>query len=933
MSRTFPNIGITGGFTTGESNWGDAMNANLLKLSALVQATAVNKVSITPPSPTNPSVYIFDNSHPTNPNKIAIYENATWTYITPQQGWTFYNIASATSEIFTSGVWSTVSGPDLSGVESDITAIENRLTAMASDNILDRTEKYDLVTQYQILQNEKAAILAQATAYGITTEKTNYDNAMTALTSYLIGLSPAYNDTTQDTVIVGTTFRQKITDVYSTRQILLNRMVGIGSTSAYLTNESAVVAADSLGVVSSFASAAGNLVVKTGNNVVSSGVTYSVVSSTNMTISINSSGAFSVTAMSANTATAILRAVYDGQTFDKIFSLAKALAGVQGATGSGTAGPAGSAGISGYLTNEAVSLFAYADGTVTSYSGATGSFKVFSGNTDVSSNFTLTAQSNPNAIVINFTNQTYTVTGGLDPNEDTASVTIRATGSGAYAGTILDKVFWIGKIKGGYEIVSTLPTTNLFIGRVVFLNSDEKLYRYATGGWTSVVPAVDISGQIVAAQIASGAITTAKFASGIEPVGIVTSVPSTKTTNTVFNTTDGKTYRWNGSAYINTVPSADISGQISDAQIAAVSAAKMTGQITSTQITDGSISTPKLAAGSVTAATIAAGSIDVTKLSVFPTNLQPDSQFKLPSLWWQDDESGSSTDGPLGTTTSGWYTEELLNATTSTTVGNRYATLWSSRAGMNNSARYVLYGRADQNNYFNCAPNTIYELKAGCANYSNQGFVLGIIWQNLAGSQISSTGYGWSAGEVSIKGQQVIAPAQAVRGLLVMYNESGSVFSGTIQVGNITIREAAGATLLVDGSITASKIAADTITAGQIAAGAISTTELASNAVTADRIAAGAITTDKLAANSIDAGKIQAGAINAGHIASNSIDANKIQAGAVTAAKMSVTDLGAISATVGLLRTATTGSRLEIESNQIRVYDGSNVLRVRLGIW
>ena len=51
------------------------------------------------------------------------------------------------------------------------------------------------------------------------------------------------------------------------------------------------------------------------------------------------------------------------------------------------------------------------------------------------------------------------------------------------------------------------------------------------------------------------------------------------------------------------------------------------------------------------------------------------------------------------------------------------------------------------------------------------------------------------------------------------------------------------------------------------------------------------------------------------------------------AAKISVTQLSAITATIGLLRTASTGARTEIEDNQIRVYDGSGTLRVRMGVW
>jgi len=54
--------------------------------------------------------------------------------------------------------------------------------------------------------------------------------------------------------------------------------------------------------------------------------------------------------------------------------------------------------------------------------------------------------------------------------------------------------------------------------------------------------------------------------------------------------------------------------------------------------------------------------------------------------------------------------------------------------------------------------------------------------------------------------------------------------------------------------------------------------------------------------------------------------------GTVTANKMSVTSLDAITATIGLLRTATTGERMELASNQLRAYNSSNVLVVELGI-
>lgn len=59
--------------------------------------------------------------------------------------------------------------------------------------------------------------------------------------------------------------------------------------------------------------------------------------------------------------------------------------------------------------------------------------------------------------------------------------------------------------------------------------------------------------------------------------------------------------------------------------------------------------------------------------------------------------------------------------------------------------------------------------------------------------------------------------------------------------------------------------------------------------------------------------------------------ASLIVDGSITAQKLSVTSLGAVSATIGILRTATSGARLEVRSDKLLVYDASNILRVRIG--
>jgi hypothetical protein len=110
----------------------------------------------------------------------------------------------------------------------------------------------------------------------------------------------------------------------------------------YLTNEAVTVAADAAGVVGGgFGSAGGTFKVfdglaeKTG-----SGVAYSVVSETGVDVSIGAAtGVYSVASMSADTGTAVLRAIYAGVTIEKTFTIAKSKAGPQGPQGQ--AGAAG----------------------------------------------------------------------------------------------------------------------------------------------------------------------------------------------------------------------------------------------------------------------------------------------------------------------------------------------------------------------------------------------------------------------------------------------------------------------------------------------------------------------------------------------------------------------------------------------------------------
>ena len=67
-----------------------------------------------------------------------------------------------------------------------------------------------------------------------------------------------------------------------------------------------------------------------GTTKVTSGITFSKVSQTGCTAAITSAGVYSVSAMSADNATVVLRAVYGGVTIDKVLTLSKSKAGADG---------------------------------------------------------------------------------------------------------------------------------------------------------------------------------------------------------------------------------------------------------------------------------------------------------------------------------------------------------------------------------------------------------------------------------------------------------------------------------------------------------------------------------------------------------------------------------------------------------------------------
>lgn len=85
--------------------------------------------------------------------------------------------------------------------------------------------------------------------------------------------------------------------------------------------------------------------------------------------------------------------------------------------------------------------------------------------------------------------------------------------------------------------------------------------------------------------------------------------------------------------------------------------------------------------------------------------------------------------------------------------------------------------------------------------------------------------------------------------------------------------------LIVDGSIFADALAANSVTAVKILAGSIDATKIAAHTITADEIMANAITADALAANSVSSDKIQANSVSAVKLGADIVTAGKIVTG------------------------------------------------------
>lgn len=305
-----------------------------------------------------------------------------------------------------------------------------------------------------------------------------------------------------------------------------------------------------------------------------------------------------------------------------------------------------------------------------------------------------------------------------------------------------------------------------------------------------------------------------------------------------------------------------VSGAVVADKIAtnAVTAGKvLAGAITAEKIEAGAVVAEKIAAGAVISEKIVADAITASKIVATDfTNLIPDSELQDASAW-------TLTNGAeiIATGWSGFRSKGNIVVPSAIAAWQVFAR--SRMIPVQVGDELALYGQAvhhtavETSHYFNLAA---YDASGTPVAGANK------IWVNAS----------WAGVEVRSYESSYVVPS-GVRFVTFNVGTAGAANPAndqTFAYGGFMIRRKNAANLIVDGAITAVKIAADAVTADKIAASSVTTAKLGAGAVTADKIAASAVTADKILAGSITGDRIAANTITGDRIATRSITARSL---------------------------------------------------------
>ncbi len=387
----------------------------------------------------------------------------------------------------------------------------------------------------------------------------------------------------------------------------------------------------------------------------------------------------------------------------------------------------------------------------------------------------------------------------------------------------------------------------LTTGQVVYFWLRAIDYSGNRSGYSAVV-----SGSLPSIQVTD-------FASAIRPVELMTQVQRLAASPTlgrqVFDTTLLRLFRGTGTGWDSTVPAVDITGQITETQITPGSISTpllAAGAVTTAKITAGAITANEIAANTITAGQIAAGAINTTQLAAGAITAE---KIGADQITATHISAGAVTTDELaaGAVTAlkiaaGTITATQIAANTITALQIAANSVDASRLSI--GARGVTFDRLN----FSTSGNTATWTNGRVSYVDDSG--VGVAFDVTGGSYAYTATGGdctfiyWTKGAASLSTTKLPGVAMASDALIVATYYGAGLLTATF-----------GRTI-IDGDY----IKTGSILAGNIAAGAITTAKLAAGAVTANEISAGTITSTQIAAGTITSDRIQAGTITGDRI-------------------------------------------------------------------
>ena len=488
-------------------------------------------------------------------------------------------------------------------------------------------------------------------------------------------------------------------------------------------------------------------------------------------------------------------------------------------------------------------------------------------------------------------------------------------------GAVVPSTFAPGMVP--VQIVSALPALPDPLwpqGYVVFLTTDNKLYRSTGTAWTVAVPTVDLTGQVTSAQITDLAVTTAKLndlavstakiaALAVDNGKIAAlAVDSAKLADLAVT---------NAKIALLAVDTAQIAASaVSTAKIAALAVdnGKLAALAVDTaKLADNAVTTVKIAANTITAAKIAVNTLTTDRLVAGFRNFlsNPDRLngsrnpgFEDGATFWSagagsvfvtDSAKAHSGNkyleitGSAGVYTHCFQRDDADTAYTYLEVEEGDVIQfggWGYRESGTASCRYVIE-ILDKDK-----ANPVYEVSSTVTTAA---------WTQLSATYtvVSGKKYLRFVVEIANDGAGATVCRFDDSSIIIMLNGSSivaaSITAAKIAAHTITANEITALTItaaeIAAGTITGAKIAATTITAANIAALTITAAEIAASTITGAKIAANTITAAEIAANTITAAEIAAGTITGGKIAATTITAANIAALTITAAEIAASTI------------------------------------------